>query len=281
MPSRGAGQLEAAGTLGGAATGHVDLPVILRNRGASACFPEGYADLSIVDVSGTLLAQAVGAAGRGTFFQDGPVVPVLMEPGSAPLAPDETEQLRGDRGRAWMNVEWYDCRHRQSARAVVDLLAGGGRVSEPFSFTAPYSLIYDSPGHAADSGLLRGPISPSGFAWPPAPALITVAISISAPASIRGGSTFRYTVALRNTTPTQYHLDPCPDYVEILGEKLAASSYRLSCSPVGVVLPGESAILEMHFAAPTALSPGTTRLSWVLLDGRLAGPTATTTVTVL
>ncbi len=56
--------------------------------------------MSIVDASGGLLGQAVGAAGRGTFFQDSPVVPVLMEPSTAPLTPGEAVQWRGDRGQA-------------------------------------------------------------------------------------------------------------------------------------------------------------------------------------
>ncbi len=280
-PPCGAGQLEATGTSGGAATGHVDLPLILRNRGASACFLEGYAEVGIVDASGDLLAQAVGTAGRGTFFRDGPAVPVLMEPGTALLTPGQTPQWRGDRGQAWMNLEWYDCRHRQSARVLVDLPAGGGRISAPFPFTAPYSPVCDSPGHGADSGALRGPLSPSGFAWPPAPALIAVAVSISAPASVHRGSTLQYTTAMRNESPGQYRLDPCPDYVEILGEKQAGSSYQLNCSPVGILPPGGSVIFEMRLAVPAALPSGTTQLSWTLLDGRLATPTATTTVGVV
>lgn len=280
-PPCGAGQLEATGTSGGAATSHVNLPVILRNRGASACFLEGYADVSVVDASGSVLAQAVGAAGRGTFFQDGPAVPVLMGPNTSPLTPGERPQWWGDPGQAWMNVEWYDCRHRQSVRTFVDLPAGGGRISAPFAFKAPYSPICDTPGHGADSGLLRGPISPSGFAWPPTPNLLAVAISISAPTSIHRGSSFRYTVALRNVSPAPYGLDPCPDYVEVLGAKEAASSYQLNCSPVGVVPPGGRVVFEMRLAAPASLTPGMTRLAWMLLDGRLASPMATTTVNVL
>ncbi len=66
------------------------------------------------------------------------------------------------------------------------------------------------PGHEADSGVLRGPLSPSGLAW------------------------------------------PCPDYVEILDEKQAASSYELNCSPVRVLPPGGSAIFEMRFAVRAA-----------------------------
>jgi len=123
-PSCGADQLEAMAIVAGAATGHVDTPVFLRDRGASACFLEGYADVAIVDASGGLLAQAVGAANRGTFFADGPVVPVLMRTGTAPLAPEEAASWNRDPGQAFMNLEWYDCRNRRSARVVVDLPAG-------------------------------------------------------------------------------------------------------------------------------------------------------------
>jgi hypothetical protein len=44
----GAAQLDGLGLHGGAATGHVGLPVSLRNRGASTCYLEGYADVSIM-----------------------------------------------------------------------------------------------------------------------------------------------------------------------------------------------------------------------------------------
>lgn len=84
-PPCNAGQLEAVGTFGGAATGHVNHPIILRNRGSSACSLAGYADVSVVAASGGLLAEASGLANRGTFFADDPVVPVLLEPGTALL----------------------------------------------------------------------------------------------------------------------------------------------------------------------------------------------------
>ena len=85
----------------------------------------------------------------------------------------------------------------------------------------------------------------------------------------------------RTDEPPSRIVSPCPTCgsVETLGEKQAASSYQLNCSPVGVLTPGGSAIFEMRLAVPAVLAPGTTRLSWALLDGRLATPTATTTVT--
>ena len=110
-----AAQLEGQGVFGGAASGHVDLPVILRNRGTSPCYLEGYADVSIADAAGSLLAQAMGAPGLGTFFADAPVLPVMMEPGTAGLRPDLRGQQSTERGQAWRNVDWYDCRHRRAA----------------------------------------------------------------------------------------------------------------------------------------------------------------------
>jgi hypothetical protein len=274
-------QLEAAVTFGGAAGGHVSTPVILRNRGVSACSLQGLADVGVVDAAGSLLAQALGAGGGRTFFPDGPVVPVLMEPGTAPLRSGEPVPGEGERGQAWMNLDWYDCRHRQAALVLVDLPAGGGRISAPYSLTTPYWPVCDSPGHGADSGLLRGPLSPSGLQPPPVLALIAVAITIAAPAPVRRGSTARYTVALLNRSQADYRLDPCPDYAEILGQKQAMATYQLNCGPVGTLKPGASATFEMHLAVPATLAPGTMNLSWSLDDGRLELPVAATTVTVL
>jgi len=125
---------------------------------------------------------------------------------------------------------------------------------------------------------VRGPLSPSGFAWPPAPALIAITVSISAPASVRRGSTLRYTAAVRNDSQTPYRLDPCPDFVAYLGGKQATETYQLNCAPVGLLDPGETATFDMRFDVSRALSPGPAPLSWGLIDGRLAAPLATTTV---
>lgn len=280
-PPCSAAQLEGQGAFGGAATGHVDLPVIMRNRGGLACYLEGYADVSIADAAGGLLAQSVGSSGRGTFFADAPALPVVMEPGTAALRPDMPGQQSTERGQAWMNVEWYDCRHRQAASLLLNLPGGGGGLSIPFKFEAPYSPACDVPGQATASELRRGPLTPTGVDWMPRPAFISVAVSIAAPPSVRRGSTLNYAVTLNNESSGEYRLDPCPDYVEILGGKQAIATYELNCSPVGAIPAGGTATFEMRLDIPRTLIPGTTRLDWALMDGRLATPTAFALISLL
>lgn len=276
-----AAQLEGIGVPGGAATGHMDLPVSVRNRGASACYLEGYADVSIMDSAGSMLAQASGTTGRGTFFADAPVLPVVMEPGTAALSSAVPGQRSTEHGQAWMNVEWYDCQRRQAASLLMTLPGGGGMLSIPFAFKGPYSPACDVPGHTTDSGLSRGPLTPSALEWPPQPAFIMVAVSIVAPPSVRRGSTLRYTVTLSNRSPVEYRLSPCPDYSEILGAKQAPATYQLNCSSLGVIAAGRSAAFEMRIEVPRSLAAGTTQLHWALVDGRLATPYAATPINLL
>jgi hypothetical protein len=220
-----------------------------------------------------MLAEAVGDSGRGTFFADGPVVAVLILPDTPPPA-------AGVRGQAFMNLEWFDCRQRQGSLLRLDLPDDGGRLSLPPAGPG-YSPVCDAPGHGADSGLQRGPLSPSGFPWPPHPELLPVLVTIQAPASVRRGTTLGYTVTLRNDGAEQYVLDPCPDYVEVVGAKQAASSYQLNCAPVGAIPPGEERTFAMRMDVPATLALGPTTLSWGALDGRLASPWAMTSIALV
>jgi len=48
-----------------AATGsNVDMPVLLRNTGSADCVVEGFADVTVLDTHGAVLARAAGTAGR-------------------------------------------------------------------------------------------------------------------------------------------------------------------------------------------------------------------------
>jgi hypothetical protein len=272
-------QLEGVGSIGGAAAGNVNYPLVLRNRSASACFLEGYADVSVLDAAGGALAQAAGGSGRGTFFDDPPVLPVMMEPGTAALSATAGPPASTDPGQARMNLQWYDCRRPQAASLLLGLPAGGARLAILFPLQAAYSPACDSPGHTTTAGLLRGPLSPSGLGWTSNG--LTVPVSIVAPASVRAGSILRYTVTLTDRSAEAYVLSPCPDYNEFLGAKEVVASYQLNCAPVGVIPAGGTATFEMRFAVPATVVPGTKRLAWALVDGRLAIPTAATAIAVL
>jgi len=236
-----------------AATGsNVDMPVLLRNGGSRDCVVEGFADITVLDDHGGALAVASGSTGKGTYFNDGPAVPILVRAG----------------GRdAFMNLTWYDCKHPQAAQLAVDLPAQGGRVVVPFAVAGRYYMVCDD--NPAYSALARGPFSPVGIQWPPGPSYIPVRIAIDAPASAKKGSTLEYFVTIRNEGPADYRLDPCPDYVAILGTKEAIGTYGLNCGPVGHIAPGSSVRSEMRLKLPLSVAAGPKRLEWGLLDARI------------
>ncbi len=264
---------------GSAATGgNVDTPVALRNPGTATCYLEGYPDITILDAAGGSLARAIGSANRGTYFPEWPEGQVLMQPGTPPLL---HASLAGQlsRGQALLNVQWWDCRRPTAARLSMELPNGGGNLTIPYSVRAPYYPTCDSNVQPAGT-VTRGAFGPAGYQWPPAPAYLNMDITISAPASVKHGSTLVYYVTVKNSSPMDYRLDPCPDYVEILGAKNAVADYQLNCAPIGHIAPGAKVKFEMRLTLPSSVPIGTDALMWALSDGRLAPPYATTSINV-
>jgi hypothetical protein len=258
------------------------MPIVVRNRGAAACVLAGWADLAILDGRGRLLAAAAGMANRGTFFNDWPKVPVLMQPGTPPLPARPGFEQPPSRGQAVMNLSWYDCRQPQAAVLVLDLPHAGGRLRVPFDRTGAYSPACDNPGAGAKPAgvVVRGPLSPAGFPWPPPPHYLDVRVDIRAPAMVRRGSTLVYQVTLTNRSARDYRLDPCPDYNELLARKEPLASYQLNCQPVAQLAPGERVTFQMQLAIPATTVTGPNKLVWALLDGRVATPVATAPLTI-
>jgi hypothetical protein len=272
--------LEAVAMGGSAATGgNVDSPIALRDTGSTACYLEGYPDVTILDAAGRSLAQAIGSANRGTYFPEWPEGQVLMEAGTPPL-PHLAFAGQLSRGQALLNVQWWDCHQPTAAMLSMDLPDGGGNLTVPYSTRAPYYPTCDSNVQPAGT-VTRGSFGPAGYQWPPDPAYLTMDIVISAPESAKRSSTLVYYVTVKNTSATDYRLDPCPNYVEILGGKAAVAEYQLNCSPVGHIAPGTSVKFEMRLALPSSVPIGTNELRWALSDGRLTLPYATTSVNVI
>jgi Protein of unknown function (DUF4232) len=279
-PTCQAGQLQGASAGEAVATGNVNMPIVVRNRAAAACVLAGWADVTILDGRGHLLAAAAGRANRGTFFADWPKVAVLLQP-HTPRLPARLgfgQQLR--RGQAVMNLSWYDCRQPQAAVLVLFLPNAGGRLRVPFDRRGAYSPACDNPGAGRAGVVVRGPLSPAGFPWPPAPRYLDVRVAIRAPASVRRGSTLAYQVTLTNRDHGSYRLDPCPDYNELLQAKQPLASYQLNCQPVGAIAPGQRVTFQLRLAIPATTVTGANRLIWALLDGRIAAPVATAPLTI-
>jgi hypothetical protein len=281
-PACRASQLQGASAGEAAATGNVNMPIVVRNRGATACVLAGWADVAILDRRGHLLAAAAGMANRGTFFADWPKVAVLLQPGTPPLPARPGSGRPPSRGQAVMNLSWYDCRQPQAAVLVLDLPNAGGRLRVPFDRKGAYSPACDNPGAAAKPAgwVVRGPLSPAGFTWPPPPRYLDVGVAIRAPAAVRRGSTLRYQVTFTNRDHGSYRLDPCPDYDEFLQAKEPVASYQLNCQPVGAIAPGKRVTFQMQLAIPATTVTGANRLIWALLDGRVKTPVATAPLTI-
>jgi hypothetical protein len=276
-PACTATRLEARAGFGGAATGHTDMPVIVRNRSSSLCFVEGYPDVTIYDAAGRVLVQSSGTQNRGTFFDATPaIMPILMQTGTAPMPGFHEPAVPG---QAYLIIEWWDCRGATASRIAIGLPGGAGTLTADYPVRSGCSAGCDS-GVVAPSGVFRGQFTPTAIQWPPSPVYQSNHITIESPTSVKRGSTLVYFVTVTNTSVADYKLDPCPDYIEILGPKQAVARYRLNCGPVGHIAPGSSVKFEMRLAVPASIASGPEHLIWTLADGRLGAPFALATVSV-
>jgi hypothetical protein len=273
-----AGQLEArlSGQLG--AAGHVDSPVDFRNRGAAPCYLAGFPDITILDGSGKVIDQAAGDARRQTFFGDPPVVPILLETGTPDLT-HSASVLARPKGQAEIHIEWHDCRSPQPARLRIDLPDGGGRLTVDYPVTAPVSPACGAPA-ASVASLARGPFTPTGMVWPAQPKSLSLAVTLSAPPSIKRGSTLTYFVSVMNNSDMDYALNPCPDYLMYLGDTKPIARYQLNCGTVGHIAPGSVVTFEMRLRVPTEMVAGSYDLSWAIVDGRVLAPQAKSVIDI-
>jgi hypothetical protein len=254
--------MEGVGLAGGAAAGNVNRPLLLRNKGASDCSLEGFADVTVLDRAGRVLAAAVGATGRGTFFSDTTVKPVLMVH-ATPALPAAFQARDGYAGQAFMNFSWYDCRQPLAATLVIGLPDGRGSFRMPYATEAARNPLCPS----NFKSIARGPLSAPGNLWP----YIDLSAELNAPAQAKPGTRVTFYVTIRNQGIHDYAMQPCPDYYEGFNGKQYLQQFQLNCGPAGTLKPGASATFEMRLDVPAAISPGTRDLSWSLSDGRLAG----------
>jgi uncharacterized protein DUF4232 len=261
-PPCSAAQLEGVGLAGSAAAGNVDWPLLLRNKGASDCFLQGFVDVTVLDRREHELAKAVGATGRGTFFSDGPADPVLMAHGT-PALPSPFQERDGSVGQAFMNFSWYDCQPPFAATLAIGIPDGAGTFRIPYATQASENPMCPS----TYRSISRGPLSPAGNVWP----FVKVDVSLSGPSVAKPGTRITYYVTLRNTGNRDYDLKPCPDYSEGFNGKQFLVEYQLNCGSVSTLKPGAQVTFEMQFEVPKEVSPGTRDLSWYLSDGRLDG----------
>lgn len=274
-PECKAGQLEGESMGEAGAAGNVNMPLQVRNRSATACYVHGYPDVTVLDAAGRVLARGAGLQGRGTYFEDGPDVPVLLPPRTPGLpAPTMPISPRNVKGQAFMNLSWYDCPPLPKAsHLALDLSDGSGRLVIPFALQAYYSDACGN-GQVQTPSVFRSPFGATGIPWPPTPDTIPVTTKISAPPSVKRGTTLVYFVSIRDDGQRDYELQPCPDYVEFLAGIKNGPSYQLNCAPVGNIAAGRSVSFEMRLPISVGQPTGTTHVNWGLEDGRIDNPDA-------
>jgi hypothetical protein len=108
-------------------------------------------------------------------------------------------------------------------------------------------------------------------AWYVQPPLLNApyrSASITAPATVRRGTSLEYEVTVRNEGDGSLRLDPCPVYIQKLGD--IASTHRLNCSR-SVVSSRSAMRFQMRIAVPADAALGKTSLTWmaVMGDGRV------------
>ena len=278
-PACRADQMEGVGLAAGVAAGNVDMPLLLRNRGNIDCKVEGFADVTVLDRLGHVLASAAGSAGRGTFFNDGPLVPLLMPAHTAPL-PASFATREGSSGQVFMNFSWYDCQRPLASRIAIGLPSAGGTFFVPYATAASVNPRCQSSSDVYHA-ISRGPLSPAAVQWPPPLDLIGVRVEVNAPSSARRGMKIDYQVTITNISTRDYDMLPCADYFDALEVKRLLATHQLNCAPVGHLAPGASATFDMQADVPMSIAPGSNRLSWFLADDRVdyAGSSAPIEIT--
>jgi hypothetical protein len=265
-PACQASQLEGAGVEGGGAGGNVNMPLMFRNMSSTACFLEGYVDVTVLDRAGAVLARGTGKTGRGTFFPEGPVTELLMTTGTPKLRAFGAHRPAGT-GQAYMNFSWYDCRELQAAQLAIGLPDGGGTFRMPYPAKAAWYGACDS--SRSYKAIQRGALMPSGTQWPPPPEYINVHVAIDAPASAAPGTDLTYYVTIHNLSTKAFDLLPCADYSEMLTPKENIADYRLNCGGVKAIAAGQRVTFEMRMTLPTTTATGSRQICWYLIDGRI------------
>ena len=259
-----AAQVEGVGLASGAAAGNVDMPLLFRNRSNADCYVEGFVDVTAVDASGRVLARSSGVNGRGTFFADAPVRPVLMAAGT-PALPAAFTRRDGSSGQVFMNFSWYDCAEPVAAALVIGLPGSGGTFEMRYGRGAATSPACGGD-HSSFAAMFRGPLTAAGSLWP----YIEATVELSAPRQAKRGSVLTYFATLTNTSSTPYSLLPCADYEQLLVKQVLAA-WQLNCAQVVTLGPGRSATFEMRVTIPSSATTGKSQIVWCLNDGRLSG----------
>jgi hypothetical protein len=246
-PACQASNLRVVSTRPGAYHGQTVLAITLDDSGTSAC-----------TLDGLPTATGVSPSGATVPFQE----PTATGTNSVPLNP-------GDQASVWLSA-LGSCTQPSPDTSLASArisIPGGGALT----ISAPELSI--SCGGLEVSQFMAVPDyspAPTG-PWSGLRACLTYRPSISV------GSSFDYSVTLKNTTDSAVSLDPCPSYSEAISTPtstavptVASASYQLNCSP-GDIPAHSSVTFAMQLAVPASAPQGEAKFLWFMNDGPAAG----------
>jgi hypothetical protein len=237
---------------GGVAAGNSLERVAFVNVGDAPCLLDGFPRVTGVTTSGPRRPIPVRRAPGGTYF--GKVLP-------ADIAPRHRGFLEFAGSDICDNVAEAGTRYR--ALEFV-LPARGGTVPAP-----PHLALTVSCGGLEMTQLgLPEPPALEPPSKPGTPGRLTP--RMTAPRSVRVGSTLHFVVTLTNPTKTTVELTPCPRYHEGVATETGTVDrwYRLNCEKLRSIEPHASVRYAMQFRVPADTPAGTTKFFWQLAAPR-------------
>ncbi len=241
LPCR-AEQLRVSQGRGGVGLGNQLQQLVFINVGARPCLLRGSPTISAGTATGS--RRALRPQHGGTYF--GQLVPADLPPGGHVFLDLATSTgCEGGRKPA--------VRYR---KLLFALPQGGSVQAEQVSITEDCGLSM------SDFGLPRRYSHPQ-----PAPGTAGVLqVRLELPASVRAGTTLRYTVTLSNPTKTTVALHPCPGYSEgvYASGLVVRRSFALNCDSVHDIPAHGHVRYAMRLALPRRLVPGIAKFGWNL-----------------
>jgi hypothetical protein len=256
-----AADLRAAFGRGNGAGGHLISSFYVTNHSPSPCIVRGYPRMELLLENGTAIDSPQRDGNPGPA--DSPVAVLLAASTAAQPGEAGTFPL----GSAAVIFEWGYCPGPQPAVSRIRLTLPDGQGTLTFPARSDVDQLRSSRCDAPGHGLTVGPFQMTGGYTASG---ASVRGSLNLPQRVQAGQPLRYTVTLTNTSTQPVVLDPCPSYIEILGQKIVWASYQLNCAAARPIPPGGSLTFAMQLDLPASLPAGAQGVRWVLQTPFLA-----------
>lgn len=233
-PTCSASDMELVSGGGNGAGGRTIAHIRVINRSQGPCVLSG-----LPVVRATIGGREV-LAEPDTFF------PTLGVPGK--VAPGEAGSF-GVTGSRDCPARFADRDGRAVVDSVVVEFGGGTNV-----FRGPMDVL-------CGLGVLPLAVRPPDPVYPPDP-FAALRIELLLPPAVRRGDTLHYRVRVTNPTESEIRLDPCPGYIQAIGDLKDQRLLNCAASPT---IPAHASVeFAVEIPVSADLRPGPARLLWAL-----------------